>query len=237
MTNEYENLPYFLKTQKRWVLWKKKEITDSNGVVKTTKLPIDAHTGYVASTTNEDTWCDFETAMKGYEYYKTEGIGYVLGAGVVGIDIDHCRNVNDKDKVISIVNKINSYTEISQSGDGIHILAKGNLENGSRRGNGVEIYGEGRFFALTGKLAKVNGIIRNTLEERHEEVNNLIKELFKEKIGKYVSCENTISRLSDNEVIEHAMNSANGQIFKLLYDGKWRGMYESQSNADLAFAN
>ena len=89
MTNEYENLPYFLKTQKRWVLWKKKEISDSNGVIKTTKLPIDAHTGYVASTTNEDTWCDFETAMKGYEYYKTEGIGYVLGAGVVGIDIDH----------------------------------------------------------------------------------------------------------------------------------------------------
>ena len=237
MTNEYENLPYFLKTQKRWVLWKKKEITDSNGVVKTTKLPIDAHTGYVASTTNEDTWCDFETAMKGYEYYKTEGIGYVLGNGVVGIDIDHCRNVNDKDKVISIVNKINSYTEISQSGDGIHILAKGNLENGSRRGNGVEIYGEGRFFALTGKLAKVNGIIRNTLEERHEEVNALIKELFKDKIGKYVSCENSISRLSDNEVIEHAINSANGQIFKLLYDGKWQGMYESQSNADLAFAN
>ena len=43
-----------------------------------------------------------------------------------------------------VVTLMNSYTEISQAGNGIHILIRANFPHGKRL-EGIEVYGKGRF--------------------------------------------------------------------------------------------
>jgi primase-polymerase (primpol)-like protein len=75
------------------------------------------------------------------------------------------------------VGKIDTYTEKSPSGTGLHLLAKGTLPEGRRRTGCVELYDRGRFFTVTGD--HVPGTPR-TLHERTREVGALHKRLFPE---------------------------------------------------------
>src|SRR5690606_864080 len=45
------------------------------------------------------------------------------------------------------------------------------------------------------------------------------------------------SDLSEDEIIRIASQSKNGMRFKLFLDGGWEQFYDSQSEADMAFAN
>jgi len=109
----------------------------------------------VASSTAPHTWSDFpwvQTSRAG------AGIGFVFnGDGIIGIDIDKAfdENGNIKDWAKAIIDSLPAtYTEISPSGKGIHILGKGNVSAGRRWAlpdGGVEIYGTGRYFTMTGK--------------------------------------------------------------------------------------
>lgn len=48
---------------------------------------------------------------------------------------------------------VGSYMEISQSGKGLHIFARGNLENNlNLSSNGIEIYKNNRHIVLTGNV-------------------------------------------------------------------------------------
>ena len=76
-----------------------------------------------------------------------DGIGLQLGPPCVGIDLDKCRNAESG--VIElwakeIIEKLNSYTEISPSGTGIHIWVKGAIPKTGRRKGRIEIYDSGR---------------------------------------------------------------------------------------------
>jgi primase-polymerase (primpol)-like protein len=98
-----------------------------------------------------------------------KGIGFVFTrkAGYVGIDLDKCRNPKTgltEDWALAIIGELDSYTELSQSGAGWHVIVKGNLpENGNKRGR-LEMYDSKRFFCMTGTL--VPGVGRGTIEVR-----------------------------------------------------------------------
>jgi primase-polymerase (primpol)-like protein len=84
------------------------------------------------------------------------GIGFVFTESdpYCGIDLD---DVIDENGVIdpeahAIIDKMDSYTEVSQSGRGIHIIVRGKKPNSQCRRGNVEIYDKGRYFALTGDL-------------------------------------------------------------------------------------
>jgi len=119
-----------------------------------TKVPLTPD-NEIASSTHPHTWSDFpwvQTSKAGV------GIGFVFnGDGIIGIDIDQAfdDNGNIKDWALLILNSLPAtYTEISPSGKGIHILGKGNVSTGRRwtlPDGGVEIYGNGRYFTMTGK--------------------------------------------------------------------------------------
>ncbi len=85
---------------------------------------------------------------------KVDGVGIALSElddePLVAVDLDEV--VTDDqitDEARTLVDQLDSYTEISCSGRGLHIVAAGPLPAGRRRGNGVELITNG-FLALTG---------------------------------------------------------------------------------------
>ena len=113
----YAEVPQEMKELKRWVLWKK--VTRDG---KNTKLPIDAHNGKGAKSNDDATWSTFQDACDDLEEYDCDGLGFMLGGGYFGVDIDHA--LDNKPLIDEFVNALDSYTEISQSGQGIHIICK-----------------------------------------------------------------------------------------------------------------
>jgi primase-polymerase (primpol)-like protein len=150
-----------LKGIPNWLVWKytwnpKKKRKDGSGALgEWDKPPFNARTGALADTTNPATWCDFDTAWAAYQSRQWNGIGIVLTeeVGIVGIDLDRC--VNDATDVIDdwaqeIIDRIDSYTEISPSGTGVRILAHGRKPAGRCVKGSFEIYGTGRYLTITG---------------------------------------------------------------------------------------
>lgn len=225
----YNDLPNELKEQNRFCLWK---------LVDNTKIPLDAKNGKNAKTNDSSTWCDFNTAISGLNKFNANGIGFMLGGGFFGIDIDNHNNDNIEDLKKEFITTLSSYTEYSQSGKGIHIICKGVLPSGRRRKGNIEMYDNVRFFALTGK--KVEGTENYTLEERTLEIKELYaKYLGEEKEERQVySVEDDSNRLLTNkEVIDKILSSKSSNLFSLLYYGNWEGVYQSQSDADIALCN
>lgn len=236
----YENIPSELKNLKRWVLWKLKEVGDG----KTTKVPINAQNGYGAKSNDSDTWVSFDEAVRNVEYYHCNGLGFMLGNGYFGVDIDHA--IDNTQLIDEFVGTLDSYTEISQSGTGIHIICKGVLPSGARRKGNIEMYDNSRFFALTGDL--YGDKIIDKIEDRTNEVQGLWRKYLGGEVnvpsGAYVYTKQefvkpnvTSSSLSDNEVIDKAKESQSGNLFTCLYYGQWEGLYPSQSEADMAFCS
>jgi putative DNA primase/helicase len=140
----------------RWVLWRY-ELRDG----KLTKVPYQPN-DKKASSTDESTWSGFETVKAAYEQGGFDGVGFMLGDGFAGVDLDHCRDpaTGEIDAwARAYIDRLQSYSEISPSGQGIHIVMRGSLPQGRRKalkGDGyrpnaaIEMYSSGRFFTVTG---------------------------------------------------------------------------------------
>lgn len=227
---DYTRIPDEMKDLKRWVLWK----IQVNEKGKATKIPVNAQNGYGAKSNDSSTWTTFENALAKCEYYNCMGLGFMLGNGYFGVDIDH--QLDNEDLINEFVETLKSYTEISQSGEGIHIICKGALPIGNRRKGNIEMYDSARFFAMTGNV--IYDI--DTIEDRTEEVKPLYNKYLADK-EQYVYQKDirnlTYSILTDEEVITKAQESNNGNLFSILYYGQWEGVYDSQSQADLSFCS
>lgn len=239
MQFDYTNIPETLKNEKRWVLFKK-VIKDG----KMTKIPINALTGYGAKSNDNTTWTTFDTALNKCELLGCDGLGFMLGDGYFGIDLDNHIDENgeletskeDFDKLADeFINQLNSYTEYSQSGNGIHIICKGVLPKGARRKGSIEMYDNLRFFAMTG-----NAINNQNVEDRTNEIISLYNKYLGKETKAYVYSkqnDNFKTDLTDEEVIIKAMKSSNSYLFSMLFNGNWQQLYKSQSDADLALCN
>lgn len=107
-------------------------------VVHLDKEPYDPKTGRRASTTDSRTWATFPEALKAFESGGWEGIGFVFSSGdpFIGIDLDNCRDPETGDlkewaaKVCAAF--VDAYKEVSPSGRGVHIIARGKAPNRKR---------------------------------------------------------------------------------------------------------
>lgn len=233
------SFPQELKSRKQWVCWRLEPDKDGG---KPKKMPINPITGKGAMSNNPNTWTDFKTAVGAYEQYVYTGIGYMFTKddGYVGVDIDHCYNPETKefnDIAKAIIAKQPTYAEFSPSGDGIHLYFKGVKPKGSSKNteNGVEMYESARYFTVTGK--KLDGAL-DTVAEGTETLawihETYIKKARTKKSKKKKSAAITIE-LTDEELIEKAKASDDGDTFTALLEGNWQGVYQSQSEADMAF--
>ena len=231
-----EQIPQELRESPQWVLWRSEQ---RNG--KDTKVPYSAKGGK-AKSNDPGTWSPFKTILQKYQAGGYNGVGFVfsLDDPFCGIDLDHCRD--PKTGIIEpwaekIIKDFSSYCEISPSGTGVHIIAKGELSEGGRKKGNVEIYDSGRYFTVTGN--HLEGTPQD-IRPAQEALNAFLTKYFsKETLPPLTKpCSPPQSCEGDSELIKKAVESKNGKIFDLLYLGRWQQVgYPSQSEADQAFCN
>lgn len=157
----FDNIPLELREKRQWVLWRYVWKEDAQ---KWTKPPFQPN-GSHASTTDPTTWRTFDAVKKTYRTKQFDGIGFVFNGDYTGIDMD-------KHIDADLVAKVASYTELSPSGTGAHIITRGPVsadEKGGRRHGDIEMYYHGRFFAVTGHtLAEIPTPITTTNGAVHE---------------------------------------------------------------------
>jgi putative DNA primase/helicase len=149
-----EVIPQELKDWNQWVCWKAEY---RNG--KWTKVPYNPNNGQKAKSNDPSTWGSFESAYHQYGQNGYDGIGYMLSNDdpFTGFDFDHCRNPKTGEiepKIQEYVDRLNSYTEISPSENGIRIFVKAKLPEGRRKNANIEVYNSGRYLTLTGHRIK-----------------------------------------------------------------------------------
>ncbi|MFC1256497.1 MULTISPECIES: phage/plasmid primase, P4 family [Staphylococcus] len=235
----YDKIPYELKELDHWCCFKIEKV--DNG--RFTKRPYNPNTNEMAKSNDESTWVSFEDAAS--QSLNYDGIGFFFKAPYVGIDLDKVENEieeyleqPDTDNIIGeFINVLETYAEISPSGNGIHLITKGELPpKGRRRGN-VEIYDTGRFFTMTGKhIGGYNGIS----EDEYGQLNFLHNKYIAshEKETKKINTSTGFGNdLSVEKIIDIAKKSKNSLRFTTLFEGDWTQFYDSQSEADMALAN
>lgn len=215
-----ENIPQELKMLKQWVCYNKD------------KMPKNPFTGGNAMSNNSETWGTFEDAQKAMKKYGFFGIGFMFANGYFGVDLDKC--IDNIDFVDEFVDTLKSYNEISMSGKGIHILCKGKLPEGQRRKGNVEMYSSGRYFALTGNI--YNPSFKD-IKNCTEEIKSLHSKYLKTQRKAVTNYDYEPLYMSDDVLLDKARRSKSGNLFQMLFSGNWEGIYNSQSEADLAFCN
>lgn len=244
-----DSIPEDMKNPVNWVLYRL-EVRDG----KETKVPYQTN-GSKAEPNNPETWGSLENVIKTFKKYpgKYDGIGFVfsLDIGIMGIDLDHVRNPETGEwdqEALNEIKILNSYTEISPSGEGAHVLVKGKIplepdkkgKIGTGRNNrdiGREMYHSGRYFTVTGNHLEGTPY---TINEAQRVVNTLYYKWFGHRDEKK-NKENkqrleTKIKLFDPEIIDIASRAKNAEKFNRLYSGDTSG-YDSQSEADLALCS
>ncbi|HLV98333.1 MAG TPA: hypothetical protein VKT82_06605 [Ktedonobacterales bacterium] len=227
-------LPDDLKVKQQWVMWRY-ELRP--GKDKPSKRPYNPRTGRPARTDVPATWGTYAQALARYQHGGWDGLGFVFTAAdpYCGIDLDDCRDPETEEiapYAQQIVEAMQSYTEISPSGRGLHILVKAALpDHAGRKRGAVEIYDHQRYFAVTG--AWLAGT-PPTIEERAEALLALYATLApveeaKSHPGAALS-RPTVSR-PDAEVLARAMAAANGATFQALWSGDLAASTEPRTGA------
>jgi len=121
-----------------------------------TKHPHNPQSGKKASSTDLLTWSSFERVYGAYEAGDYDGIGFVLCSGdpFTGVDLDACRDPESGEMAAwaeEIVRYFDSYTELSPSGKGVHILVKGKAPASLKRPQ-IEMYSTERYLTVTGHV-------------------------------------------------------------------------------------
>jgi putative DNA primase/helicase len=224
-------IPEELLELRQWVVWRRE---DRDG--KPTKVPYQPATpGARASTTDPATWADYATAAA---VQAVDGIGFVFSASdpFAGIDIDHCIDAAGAidPKTAAILRTLDSYSEISPSGTGVHCIIRATLNGGRRRAGNFENYDRARFFCVTGRHLPNTP---TTIEARQAELEEVRAAVFPAEHKPQAPARSAaVNGADDRELLELASKAKNGADFDRLYRGSWDG-YDSQSEADLALAN
>lgn len=217
-----------LAQRDQWVCWKFEE---RDG--RATKVPCTPETGTLASSTNPGTWRTFAEAKAKRKDYSGLGFCFSPDDPYLGIDLDHAiKDGRVQDWALDIVTALDSYTEYSPSGTGLHIWVRARKpEGGCRRGD-VEMYDRGRYFTVTGKPYH-----NAPIQDRQAEVNALHARLFPPEPERPKQTPTTTIAISDNEVLSKMLNSSSGPSIARLYNGDTSAYNGDDSAADLALCN
>jgi putative DNA primase/helicase len=154
-------LPALMRERKQWLVWR---FEQRDGEPKPRKVPY-----YVGGRRRRGTQGDdddrhrlatFEAAVATLGRNGWDGLGFAFlpGDGLIGIDIDgglatdpDTGELVPTDLCRSIVEACASYTELSPSGKGVHIIVQGETQTFKDNGIGLEVFCGSQYFTCTGQ--------------------------------------------------------------------------------------
>jgi putative DNA primase/helicase len=229
--------PGELRTADQFVCWREE---DRDGDI--TKVPYSVHGGR-ASSTNPKTWAPFEAAIAYAEEHSMSGVGFVFTEDdpYAGIDLDKCRDSETGEIDLwarKIVDALDSYTEVSPSGTGLHIFVKATLPGRNNRKGPVEMYESRRYFTLTGK--HLDGT-PTEIHERQDVLERLYQHVFEDEnpaneTNGYRPQTASLDA-GDEDLLELAMQAKNSEKFSRLWRGDTSDYGGDESRADLALCS
>ncbi|MXR43121.1 hypothetical protein GRX01_17470 [Halobaculum sp. WSA2] len=246
MIGEPEAIPETLRERDQWVCWREEE---RDG--KPTKIPVTPGAGGFASATESETWASFGAALDYTETEYADGVGFVFTDDdpIVGVDLDDCRDPETDDvddAALDIIRRLDSYTEVSPSGTGYHVLITGELPDGRNRRGSVELYDTARFFTVTGdhvertptRVARRQDAVTAIHREYVQDTERDTASESEQRGGADPRSPTTDAAdvdvdLEDEDLLEKARNASNSEKFERLWNGNTVG-YDSQSEADMA---
>lgn len=223
MTLQTDNIPAELRALPQWV-------------GRRGKMPLNPATGEGAKAGKPSTWGTLEQAIEGVNTGRFDGIGFefATGGGIVGIDLDHVVDPETGEVqswALEIVQRMDSYTEYSPSGTGLHIFVRGDIPSSGRKktlnkdtGEAVEMYKEKRYFTVTG-----SPFLPAPIADRPAELAALYTELFPAKQTHAAP----LPAIDAPEYLNRGLER--DKTFRALWDGQ-RGTGDESSN-DLALMN
>lgn len=216
-------IPTELQNLKQWCCYK---LVEQKNTDKLSKLPINPETKKGAKSNDPSTWVDYDTALLYADEY--DGVGFFFTPPYVGVDIDSVNLEKIDTKTLEIINTLDSYTEISVSGKGLHIIVRGSIPGGVCRKGTLEMYQEARFFAMTGNILKG---CPDEVYDRQQELEKIYKKYMEQPkiIVDYGIQDKRIVNLND-------LLKVKNEKFRKLFSGQFEE-YPSQSEADLAFCS
>ena len=236
----------------QWVAYR---LVWNAGKRKHDKLPLNPHDGTGARANDASTWGTYSEAVQyalGHGLTGSAGgVGFEFANGYAGIDLDDVVLADGSLKPFAgaIVRLMDSYTEYSPSGKGLHILFKLSVplsEFGTRRRNdelGLEMYDSGRYFTVTGKAYGDS----KALAERTERARKIYNEYLIVSRNKNANrgllnasdgiMENMPDMSSDSELLETMFNSQHGERIRSLFNGDTVSYGNDDSRADLALCS
>lgn len=255
---EFDRAPDAMLVERRWVGWR---LEPRPGQPKPTKVPYRADGGKAAST-NPDHWCSWREAVAAVDAHKLTGIGFVLGGGWLGVDVDHAVAGGVLSPLAqSVVLALGGYAELSPSQTGIHVIVRGEMPEGRGRKKGqVEMYGGGRFFTFTGWFLggdqKGDGGYRPAPPDPSTPSSSELKAFYDAHFPPDVPKPRPAgggmavgfagvgtsgdqprghidpATLTDDELLHRIRVSKMGAKFESLFEGNWQVYFASHSEAD-----
>jgi putative DNA primase/helicase len=233
-------LPPELIARVRWLAWKRELPADR----KPTKVPYRID-GRRADVTKPAHWDTFGNTVRGVSRIGAAGVGFVVGDGFIGVDLDHVRDVASgavKAWARDVIARLDSFTELSPSGTGFHIFIRGTKPAGRcnirfAAGEAFEIYDHARFLTVTGAhVAGTPLAVRAVPDDVLAGVVDamLAKLPAKPKPPPAIAARGPANpvNLDDDELLRRMFAGRNGDANARLYHGDCSA-YGSQSDADL----
>ncbi len=244
-----ENIPQELRDLPQWVCHRDGE-----------KVPIDPKTGRSAKANDPTTWGTFEQAT-GWAAQHGGGIGFEFTADdpFCGIDLDHVIGEGGTltQEARAIVDSLDTYTEVSPSGTGLHLIARAAKPKGGSRRGGFEMYDSARYFRMTGNVFDGHSAINDRQEAveavhtRHvakpQEVPSRPASTAQEELdwdSEVVAVDTLVPQppaqnapLDAEAVIERMRNSPSWPAISRLLDGDTSDKDGNHSDADMALCN
>lgn len=247
-TRRWESVPDGLQKHDQWV-------------VQMDKDPKYPSSGWQ----KEQNQLSFEKARK-HAISMNNGIGFILNEDgpFVVIDLDDVGPpTNHNREVMNIIEKLSTYTEVSRSGTGVHLVCRGErLPEYKHKGSlnqcgSIEVYDSGRHIVFTGDLLGERSEIaeggqffrelqREYLPEDDKDTNTSATETDKRRQNVSIGGQSeagsdkggpTVDQIKRTIDAYAADGSDKAPRTKELWESSGTGTYESPSEADLAFAS
>lgn len=231
---DVENIPGYVKKFDHWILWRF-DWTGDNWA----KVPYDPKTLDRARSDTPSTWDSFDNAVTTYfaNQKNFDGIGFVFSLqldDLCGIDFDNCIDAHGEIDPAKTewINKFDSYTELSVSGTGAHVIVRGASGAGLKR-NDIELYDRGRYFTFTGRSWHNPA---KKIRWRQPQIEQLRETLTPPKKQEDRRTPIAVTDSVD-ELLRKAFVAKNGDSIFALYQGRIDDYANDDSAADLALCS